>query len=131
MIRISIIPQGNAEAYKTRLLEAMKGSKIQYTGMVDKILQQVSPMEFAQLVQNGQVEEILQRFRFNSIDIDSAGGIAAVPDDLLVTGRFNSIDKNGCPLTENIEHFKFDSGLEGYVIFDNGNRIERIGVVLM
>ena len=97
MIRISIIPQGNMETYKARLLDAMKGSKIQYTRMVDKIVQQVSPMEFANLVQNGQVEELQRRL---DIDRDRANKLVVQLQNTQEIFDIETVEVNDRPVIE-------------------------------
>ena len=97
MIRISIVPQGNMETYKARLLEAMKGSKIQYSRMVDKIVQQVSPMEFAHLVQNGQVEELQHRL---DIDRDRANKLVVQLQNTQEIFDIEAVEVNDRPVIE-------------------------------
>ena len=97
MIRISIVPQGNMETYKERLLEAMKGSKIQYSRMVDKIVQHVSPMEFARLVQNGQVEELQRRL---DIDRDRANKLVVQLQNTQEIFDIEAVEVNDRPVIE-------------------------------
>jgi len=97
MIMISIVPQGNMEAYRELLMEAMKGSKIQYARMVDKIVQQVSPMEFADLIQNGKVEELQRRL---DIDRDRANKLVVQLQNTQEIFDIETVEVNDRPVIE-------------------------------
>lgn len=71
-IRVRIEQYGNTDSYRDLLLESMKGSGIQYTHLVDRIVQRIPPQEFAALVQSGDVQTLTDHLE---IDEDRANRI--------------------------------------------------------
>ena len=69
MIRVQIIPMENPTDYKDLLIEFMKGSQMQYTQVVDKIVNRIPPLELSRLVQNSKVDELIDK-----LDIDRGRG---------------------------------------------------------
>ena len=74
MIRVTIVPMGNPEEYQLQLSEAMKHSQMQYAKVVERIISRIPPPEFARLVQNGQVDELMEKLE---IDRERANKIIA------------------------------------------------------
>ena len=61
MIRVKIIPFGNSIGYRNLLNEAMKRSQMQYARIVERIIERIPPPELVRLVQNGQVDELMEK----------------------------------------------------------------------
>jgi len=74
MIRVKIIPYGNSTGYRNLLNEAMKRSQMQYARIIEKIIERLHPTELVRLVQNGQVDEIMEKLE---IDRERANKIIA------------------------------------------------------
>lgn len=74
MIRVRIVPMGNTSEYQTLLIEAMKRSQMQYTRLVERIVGRIPPTELARLIQNGQVDELMEKLE---IDRERANKIIA------------------------------------------------------
>jgi ABC-type uncharacterized transport system ATPase subunit len=74
MIRVRIVPMGNTSEYQTILIEAMKRSQMQYARIVDRIVARIPPTELARLIQNGQVDELMEKLE---IDRERANKIIA------------------------------------------------------
>ena len=74
MIRVQIVPMGNASEYQALLNEAMKRSQMQYTRIVERIVERIHPTELTQLIQNGQVQVLMEKLE---IDRERANKIVA------------------------------------------------------
>lgn len=74
MIRVQIVPMGNASEYQALLSEAMKRSQMQYNRIIERIVERITPPELAQLIQNGKVYELMEMLE---IDRERANKIVA------------------------------------------------------
>ena len=74
MIRVKIVLFGNSVEYKNQLNEAMKRSQMQYARIVERIVERIPPPELVRLVQNGQVDELMEKLE---IDRERANKIIA------------------------------------------------------
>jgi hypothetical protein len=69
MVRVRIEPFGNTDEYRALLNQAMKGSKLQYASIVDRIIERIPPPELVAMVQ-GDDSARLQREL--DLDVDRA-----------------------------------------------------------
>jgi len=97
MIRVRIIPMGNPAEYRSLLIEAMKRSQMQYTRIVERIVERIPPPELAQLVQNGQIEELMEKLE---IDRDRANKIIAQLQNTRELFNIESVELYDRPLIE-------------------------------
>ena len=97
MIRVRIIPMGNPAEYRSLLIEAMKRSQMQYTRIVERIVERIPPPELARLVQNGQVEELMEKLE---IDRDRANKIIAQLQNTRELFNIESVELYDRPLIE-------------------------------
>jgi len=72
IIRVRIEQYGNTDTYRNLLLESMKGSRLKYTQVVDRLVQRIPPHEFAAIAQRGDVEALKDHLE---IDADRANRI--------------------------------------------------------
>ena len=80
-VRVSITQAGDRQSYRDLLTEAMKGTGLKYTAIVDKVVQSLSPDELAVLIQRADHERLADRA---ALDADRARRVIdALRNDLV------------------------------------------------
>jgi len=97
MIRVKIILFGNSIDYKNLLSEAMKRSQMQYARIIEKIIERVPPPELVKLVQNGQVDELMEKLE---IDRERANKIIAQLQNTRELFEIETVELYDQPLIE-------------------------------
>ena len=97
MIRVQIIHLGNPSEYKSLLSEAMKRSQMQYARIIERIIERVPPPELAELVQNGQSEELMEKLE---IDRDRSNKIIAQLQNTRELFNIEAVELYDRPLIE-------------------------------
>lgn len=65
-IRVRVEQYGNSDAYRNLVLENMKGAGIRYTQIVDKLVQRITPQDFAAIVQRGDTEALKEKLEIDA-----------------------------------------------------------------
>jgi hypothetical protein len=109
-IRVSVSQAGNIDAYREMLQDALKGSGMKFGALVDKIVQRLSPREFAVAVQRGDSERLAERAGMTPEHADRVIGVLRSTQAIF---RIQTVDVEDSPRIElqDGQRYKDSAGL--------------------